>query len=150
MILFNREQSYDCFNEAIPMLKLHWQEIAYIDEIEPNPRLSTYEQLEKTDRLRTYTARRDGKLIGYAVFFLQPHLHFSQTTFAYCDIIFILKQHRGFGHKFIRWCNDCLKRDGATVILYDVNKRFDYGSVLKRQGFKHTSDGYSLAVREGR
>ena len=147
VIVFQREAAQDCFAEAIPLLIEHWQEITYIDGLTVKPEFSKYESLERNGILRTYTARLEGKLIGYAVFFLSPHLHFKKHLFAYCDVLYIMPAHRGFGHRFTRWCNNRLRDDRASVILYNVNKKFDFGSILKRQGFKHTDDVYTMEVR---
>ena len=147
MLIFDLEPLSNCYAEAIPLFKKHWQEIAYLNNLKPDPEFSKYESLEKHKILRFYTARKQGSLIGYAIFFVQPHLHFKKSIFAYCDIVFILPKHRGFGYDFIRWCNDNLKREGTEVILYEVNKLHDYGNLLKRQGFKHTGDMYTLEVR---
>ena len=147
VVVFQREPAQDCFAEAIPLLIEHGRELNYFRHFKLDPEFSKYEHLETTGLIRAYTARLDKTLIGYAVFFFSPHLHFRSETFAYCDILYIRPEHRGFGHRFTRWCNDRLREDNASVILYHVNKKFDFGSMLKRQGFEHTDDVYTLEVK---
>ena len=146
MVVFQREQAQNCFLEAIPLLIEHGRELKYYSELKLEPEFSRYEQLEFAGLLRTYTARLNKTLIGYAVFFFTPHLHFKNHIFATCDIIFVHPKHRGFGLRFIRWCNDNLRNDGAYSIHYYVNTLFDYGSVLKRLGFEHTAELYSKTI----
>lgn len=143
MLVFNREQAQKCFVEAIPLLIKHGRELKYHRDLQLDPEFSRYEQLEKTGFLRAYTARIDGALVGYSVFFLSPHLHFRKNQFAVCDILFIDPLHRGFGLSFIRWCNHQLKMDGAHSIDYYVNVEFDYSIILKRLGFRRSAELYS-------
>ena len=147
VVRFQQERAQDCFSEATPLLKRHWSEVAYLNGFEIEPELSTYELLENSNRIKTFTARVEGKLIGYAVFFFQRHLHFRTKIFALCDFIFIEKPYRGFGHRFIKWCNDVLFREGADVLYYYVAKQYDYGVILRRQGFSHRDDCYVFQVK---
>jgi len=136
MIDFKREQAHTCFLEAIPLIKSYRQEIAYYTDLELKPGFDAYERLELAGFLRAYTARLDGKIIGFAVFNFFPHLHFQQHIFASHDILYIMPEHRGFGYKFLKWCNEQLKADGATVVYYYVNLRYDYSPLLRRLGLK--------------
>ena len=143
MIVFQREPAQDCFEEAIPLLVEHGRELKYFNDLKLEPEFSKYEQLERTGLLRTYTARREEVMVGYAVFFFAPHLHFKRTIFATCDILYISPAHRGFGLSFLRWCVDQLKCDGASVVYFFVNKSFDYGPILRRLKFDHTDNIYT-------
>jgi len=147
MIVFQREQAQDCFQEAIPLIVEHGRELKYFDELKIEPEFARYEQLESLGLLRTYTARLDESLLGYAVFFFSPHLHFKRIIFANCDILYIHKNHRGFGLRFIKWCVDQLKIDGANVVYFYVNRQFDYSPILKRIGFEHTDELYTKRIR---
>ena len=136
MINFQREQAHTCFLEAIPLIKNYRQEIAYYTDLELKPGFDAYERLETAGLLRAYTARLDGKIIGFAVFHFYPHLHFQNNIFALHDILYIMPEHRGFGQQFLKWVNEQLKADGATVVYYYVNLKFNYGPMLKRLGLK--------------
>ena len=147
MILFQREQAHACFEEAIPLLHLYRQEIAYYADLKLDPEFAKYAELEKAGIVRAYTARKDGKLIGFALFFFNSHLHFKTKIFAIHDLLYIIPEHRGFGYKFLKWCNEQLEKDGASVIYYFVNLQFNYGSLLKRLGFELADHLYTRSIK---
>jgi len=147
MIDFKREQAHACFEEAIPLIENYRQEIAYYADLKLDPEFAKYAELEKAGFVRAYTARLDGKLIGFALFFFSPHLHFKSHIFAMHDILYIMPEHRGFGYKFLKWCNEQLEKDGASVIYYAVNLHFNYGSLLKRLGFELADHLYTRSVK---
>ena len=54
--------------EAEPLLQQHYEEIALNkDKIKLNPDWRAYAELDKINALRVFTARKDGKLMGYFV-----------------------------------------------------------------------------------
>lgn len=143
-VVFQRELVQDCFCELIPLLAEHGRELEYHRDLLLDPEFSKYELLENSGLLRTYTARdHENKLIGYALFFFSTHLHFKKTIFATCDILYIQPKRRGFGLRFLMWCNDNLRRDGAKRIDYYVNENFDYSPILRRMGFARSALVYS-------
>lgn len=136
MIDFNREPAHLCFKEAMPLIVEYRREINYYTDLELKPGFDAYERLEKSGAIRAFTARKDGKLIGFALFLFYPHMHFNQHIFAMHDILYIDPKHRGFGYKFLKWCSERLKEEGAKVIYVSVNLNFDFSPILKRLGFE--------------
>ena len=147
MLKFKREQAQVCFAEAIPLIERYREEVKYYTNLNLKPGFDRYEQLENAGALRAYTARLDDKLIGFAVFHFYPHLHFSEDIFAMHDILYITPEHRGFGQKFLKWCNDRLEEDGASVLYYSVSLNYNYGSMLKRLGFELADHLYSKELK---
>lgn len=147
MITFQREQAHACFEEAIPLLNLYRQEIAYYADYDLDPEFAKYAELEKAGIVRAYTAREDGVLIGFALFFFNSHLHFKTKIFAIHDLLYIIPEKRGFGHKFIKWCEKELIRDGADVIYFFVNGNFNYSPILRRCGYTHADDLYTRRIK---
>ena len=65
-----------------PLLKEHWEEIALNKEkIKLNPDWDTYEELEHQGRLKVFTARQDGSLVGYFVIIVGSAVLFDFTVF---------------------------------------------------------------------
>jgi len=148
MIEFSREQANASnIKEVIPLLESYRREVDYYTNLKLDPEFDRYEQLEKSNALRAYTARLDGKLIGFVTFIFFPHLHFKNNIFALHDILYIIPEHRGFGYKFLKWCNQQLESDGASVILYSVSLNYDYGPLLKRIGFRVSDHVYSKELK---
>ena len=76
--------------EIEPLLEEHWKEIALNkDKIKLNPDWRAYADLDSINALRIYTARKDGKLMGYFVIIVSKSLHYRDHLFANNDIIFL-------------------------------------------------------------
>lgn len=134
---FKRENVSDCFQEAMPLLMEHWKEIAHYQDIPLEPDLSFYESAEKSGVLRTFTARGDeGKLIGYAVYFVRHNAHYKSSLQAVQDIIYIQKNKRGMGGRFILWCDEQLRAEGVQAVYHHVKTAHNFGPMLERFGYQ--------------
>jgi hypothetical protein len=78
MISFQQESLVTTKEDARPLLEKHWEEIALNkDVIKLNPDWDAYADLEDAGILKIFTARSDGKLIGYFVVFVKAHIHYK-------------------------------------------------------------------------
>ena len=135
-IVFNKESFKDTFEEAMPLIKRHYDEIAHFKDIPLDPDVELYQQLEDTGLTRVFTVRKSNALIGYSLFFVRPNPHYRSSIQAVQDVIFIDKQHRGIGRKFIAWCDDQLKSEGAQVVYHHVKNNHNFGPMLERDGYE--------------
>lgn len=95
---FKREGYSDVVEEIKPLIEEHWAEIALYKEFVPlDVNYAIYEALQKAGILRIYTVRNDGFLIGYAIYFVQPHPHYQTTKIATADIYWLHPSHRNAG-----------------------------------------------------
>jgi len=134
---FGRESVDDIAEEIIPLIVDHYREISPLQGLTLKPDLTKYFHLEYQDALRIYTARTpDKELVGYQVFMLGTHPHFSDAKFASQDLLYIHPDHRGFGMKFIACCDDQLKEDGVAYVKASVAGTFDYSPMLERLGYR--------------
>lgn len=134
---FQRERSQDIFHEVMPLLELHYKEISHYHDIPLDPDFEKYEAMENAGAVRTFTARDEEKnIIGYAVFFVRHNLHYKTSFQAYQDILFIHPERRGFGFKFIKWCDEQLKDEGVQVVYHHVKTAHNFGPVLERMGYE--------------
>lgn len=113
-----------------PLLEQHWEEIALNkDKIKLNPCWGTYGELERSGSLKIFTARDNGKLVGYFVVVVSKHMHYKDHLFANNDIVFVAKEYRkGFvGVNLIKFAEKCLKEDGVSVMTINtkVHQPFD-------------------------
>lgn len=124
-------------NEAMPLLYMHWKEIAHYQDIKLEPAFDKYEQLDAEGALRVYTARDDGGLlIGYSVYFLRYNLHYRSSLNALQDVLFIHPNHRGMGGKFIKWCDEQLKEEKVQAVYHHVKAQHNFGPLLERMGYE--------------
>lgn len=135
---FQREQlTLELLNEAFPLLEKHYAEVAHYKDIPLDPDFERYLQVDKSGNIRAFTARDDlGVLIGYAVYFIHQNMHYRSSKQAVQDVIYIDPARRGFGAKFISWCDAELLADGVQVVYQHIKAAHDFGPMLKRLGYE--------------
>jgi hypothetical protein len=140
---FRRETVAGLWKEIQPLLVDHALEIAHFDDIPLSPDKDLYFMMEQKGLARVFTVRRaDGehprgaRLIGYAIFFVRHAMHYQTSLQAQEDIIFIAKEERGFGGRFIAWCDEQLRAEGVQVVYHHVKAAHNWGKVLERQGYE--------------
>ena len=120
-----------------PLLYEHYLEISKYKDIPLMPDWATYELMDKVGILKIFTCRDEiGNLIGYGIYLLKNHLHYSTCMVAYQDILFIRKENRGSGRKFIQWCDEELKKMGAQMTVQHVKATHNFGPILELMGYE--------------
>ena len=144
-ITFQRENmSMDLIKEAMPLTRQHTQETDPFPTLKPGIDWEAYMESDKAGILRAYTAR-NGSLLGYALFGIYVHPHYTDSLQASQDAVFIKPDSRNglLGLKFMRWCDEQLKNDGVSVIYQYSSNRRNIGPILKRLGYEHIQDLYA-------
>ena len=49
---------------------------------------------------------------------------------------FIDKEKRGFGGKFILWCDDELRKEGVQVVYHHIKAAHNWGKMIERLGYQ--------------
>jgi len=128
------------------LLELHWNEVALNKEhIKLNPDWKSYYELEQVGKLRIFTARNKGTLVGYFVVIVNSNLHYKDHLFAANDIIYLHKDYRkGFtGIKLIKFAEECLREDGVSVLAINTKVHQPFDVVLERLDFNMVERVYS-------
>lgn len=137
MLKFQREPlSIELLDEMLPLLVKHYKEIAHYQDIPLEPDYDSYIRMEEMDMVRAYTARDEGGLIGYAVFLVRSNIHYKSSKQAVQDVLYIDPSKRGFGYKFIMWCDLQLKADAVQVVYHHAKTEHNFGPLLEKQGYK--------------
>jgi GNAT superfamily N-acetyltransferase len=118
MLTIQRELAPDLWAEILPLLHEHKEEISHYPDIALDPEIEAYNEIEAKGALRCYTARLNGELIGYAIFFVRHNLHYQGSYQAVQDVLFVMKAHRHgrVGFKLIRYSEDQLQAEGVQVV----------------------------------
>jgi GNAT superfamily N-acetyltransferase len=138
MISLQRELLFEAIDELSELVKLHYEEVALHKENVPlAPMWERYSHLEAADAFVLYTARMDGKLIGYSAFFINRHMHYGDTVMAHNDVIFMHPDHRRgvAGIKLIKFCEQQLRDSGVVKITWHVKTNKDWKKILERMGY---------------
>ena len=148
-MIFQRENiTTDLIREAAPLLKAHYEEVAWKqDKIPLDVDWEKYRVLDHAGSLVCYTGRVGGRLVAYSVFFLSRHPHYNSTRYAKNDIIFVHPEHRGMsGTRLIKYCEKQLIDLGVDVITYHVKTILDWGPLLERMEHDKVETCYSKWV----
>jgi GNAT superfamily N-acetyltransferase len=96
-------------------------------------------------KLRIFTARNKGTLVGYFVVIVNSNLHYKDHLFAANDIIYLHKDYRkGFtGIKLIKFAEGCLREDGVSVFAINTKVHQPFDVVLERLDFNMVEHVYS-------
>lgn len=148
-ITFQVESFEDTVEEMKPLFDLHWEEIAiHRDKIKLNPDYEQYALLCEAGALHIVTARDGGKMIGYFISFLQPHLHYLDHTFAINDVLFLLPEYRhtDIGAGMFMYAEEKLKEAGASVIIIHMKTHAPFDSLCLALGYENVERNYSKYV----
>lgn len=145
---FQREAVGSLWAEVWPLLCIHWREIATWHDIELDPNLEAYEQLEEIGALRVFTARIGDELVGYAAYVVRPHLHYQGSTQAVQDVLFIAPEHRRgrVGIGLIAHADAELAKEGVQVVFQHVKCAHDFGALLERLGYSQVEKVYAKRI----
>lgn len=140
MIEFMKETLFDVIHEVDDMLRGHFEEVATSkDRIKLAPMWEEYAMLEKMGRFAVFTARDNGKLVGYGGFFINKHLHHGAAVFAVNDVLYLKPGARkGMnGYRFIKFIHEALAARGdIRKILWHVTPIKDFRPALHRLGYR--------------
>lgn len=146
MIECARERLQDLWDEIYPLLERHYAEISANPDIALAPDEHRYRVLEDANRLRTYTVRDDGALVGYAVFLVSTGLHYMHSLQAKQDVLFVdpSRRGRGAGIKLIRFADQALADEGVQVVYHHAKLAHPaLGRLLEHAGYAPVETVYS-------
>lgn len=146
-ILFAVEKFKDAIEEARPLLRLHWDEIAKNKGLlKLDPDTETYERMG--EHLLLVTARHDGRLVGYFLWFLLNHPHYRQVSVAEEDLHFLLPEYRQglVGYKLIKVACQAAIECGAKLLVIREKIGHERPAIMRRLGFVPTDVIYTRGV----
>lgn len=106
-----------------------------------------YLMYERVGIYKAVSARKDGRLIGYNSYYIQPLTRHKSTMFAVNDALYVDADHRGglTGLKLLDRSEDLLRALGVQFVLQDdmephnsttAKPRATFGKLLSRRGYK--------------
>jgi GNAT superfamily N-acetyltransferase len=151
-IIIKEELFSDCVEEMKPLFDLHWEEIAiHKDKIKLNPDYEKYIEMEKGGFVVTYTVRKEGVIVGYAIFFVAEHLHYKDHVYANNDIVFIAPELRrsGLAVDLFKFSEKELKeKHGASVIMVSMKVAAPFDDLLTYLDYGLIERNFSKYVGE--
>ena len=140
---FNIERFGSIIDEVMPLLEMHHKELWWDKDQALDIDLETYYHSCENNRYPIFTARDNGKLIGYSTYFVQFHVHHKSVLTAIHDVLFVLPEYRGkVGKELLQYSENELKNLGVNMIMQAVTPMIDFSPLLKRMGYKELETLY--------
>jgi len=110
------------------------------DELEPGrdiaPALAAYEALENMNRLLAMLLVHDGSVVGYAIGYLGPHMHYTGMTYLHNDVLYVAPEHRGrAGVLLMRATERAARERGATMVSWSAKPDTPLERLLPSMGY---------------
>lgn len=136
LVSFKRENVKRIWDDLLPLLDKHYEELAPYKDVPLDPDKDFYLKADEMGMLRVYTAREAGALVGYAVYGVRRDVHYKSLKKAEQDLLFVAPERRGrFGIRFIRWCEEQLRAEGVNLIMCHAKIHVDFGVVFEKMGY---------------
>lgn len=131
--------------ELKEIIPAHYDELCVTKDFPLAPDYEAYGKLHMAGMLRCITARDDEGLVGYAIFIVQPHLHYKSCKTAFEDIYFLKKSHRlgRTGIRLFQFAEEALRADGVNRIIMHTKVHLDNSRLFEYLGYKHTDKLYT-------
>ena len=124
--------------ELEAILPQHWEEIARDrDTIKLDPDWPAYHALEACGQLHFLVCRVDGRMAGYHLAFVRPHLHYRQSLSCITDIFYLKPEYRkgGIGKQLFIESEKVLKARGVQKFFVGCKVAQDLSVLFEGLGF---------------
>ena len=145
MITYQEEAYSDCIDELKAIYPEHYEELSVTKSFELEMDYEAYDKIDSVGALKVVTCREDGKLIGYIIYSVCPHLHYKSCITAFEDIYFVSTTHRKgrMGIKLFQYAEKVLKELGINRIIYATKVHLDNSKLFEYLGYTHTDKLYT-------
>lgn len=132
-----RERVEEIIPEIRPLLEAQWAEVGRWDmplDIDFN------RYIHSGEAVHIYTARVDGSLVGFAIYFLLYGTHFQSVKTAFEDSFYVKPEQRdsGLWLQLLMYAERELTADGAKLISQHQKVQFpQFATGLAALGYEH-------------
>ncbi|MDE1871746.1 MAG: GNAT family N-acetyltransferase [Candidatus Micrarchaeota archaeon] len=151
MLTFQTEKWSEIVSEMQTMFEAHYKELALDqDRIALAPNTEMYEEADRRGLMHLATVREDGKLVGYFVSAVLPHLHYKNAgPMSQTDAYFVLPEYRkgGCGAKFLMFVEESLRNRGVTKMYVSTKLHSDHSVLFEKLGFRATDTVFTKMLR---
>tara|TARA_R110000744_G_scaffold2814_2_gene11187 strand:+ start:2075 stop:2518 length:444 start_codon:yes stop_codon:yes gene_type:complete len=133
--------------EITPLAGLEWEESGH--PTEPlNINWDGYFELEDLGRLKFFTARKEGILIGYFVVIVMMPLTAKGDLMGVYDAVYVHKDYRKstVGKRLFKYVETCMKEDGVYRVLASSSNKNPIGNFLTRMGYNEVETKYEKVL----
>lgn len=144
MLIYQQEKLVDVIEEIYPLLQEHFIEaeegVVEDKEYPLNVDWASYKRMEEVSLLYVFTARDEGKLVGYIWFVVHPALHMTSCLTAYEDIHYLIPSYRkGWNFvKMFKYAEERMKEVGVNRLVSAVKIKSGRDKIFSYLGYTPT------------
>ena len=147
MVKYQQEFLTLAEDEVTPLAVLEWEESGHPSQ-DLHIDWESYNKLEEEGRLKFFTARKDGLLIGYFVVIVTTTLTAKFDLMGVYDAVYVHKDHRKstVGKRLFKFVETCMKEDGIYRVLASSSAKNPIGNFLTRMGYHEIETKYEKVL----
>jgi len=134
MVEIRKALPTEWFDAISSLIEEHWMETeSHLVPTGPNPIIAAYKAMEDADCIVSYAAFDGDAMVGYAVAFVMPHLHYG-VTYANHDVLFVKKEYRrgSLAFRLMRCVEEDAIKRGAGFMLWHAKPGTPFEAMLQR------------------
>lgn len=139
MITFQRESWDEFYPDGAYLFPMNYEELALNKEdVSLDVNAESFAEIDAKGILNIVTARSEGKVVGYHISALLPHMHYrSAGLMAYTDVYFVHPDYRkgGCGAKLLMEVERTLKIRGVPKFYMSTKVHADNSKLLEALGY---------------
>jgi len=139
MLTFQEEKFEHVVDDCMQLVIDHWEDVALNKNDTPlDPNWEGYAQIFDAGIGHIMTARtEEGKLVGYSVCTMVPHLRYKSVKWAEGDIFFLHPDYRKGreGIRLLKAAEHMMKALGAEKLYQKIKLHKDVGKVFEHMGY---------------
>ncbi len=149
-ITFQKESLNDFITEFAALLKPHMDEINVSQRLGFvfKPDYGRYIKMQEAGIFVVVTCRDDGKLIGYSVFGMMPHIRYPDCKIAKEDLYYIIPEYRGngIGTQLFIETEKVLKEQGVNQIIFTTKTYSDNSHLFEKLGYEFYEKAFTKRI----
>tara|TARA_R100001198_G_scaffold95706_2_gene82591 strand:+ start:48 stop:494 length:447 start_codon:yes stop_codon:yes gene_type:complete len=132
-----------CEREVEPLALLEWDESGS-DTRGLNIDWESYFILEQQGKLKFFTARKEGLMIGYFLVVVVAPLTTKGELMGLYDAVYVHKDYRKstVGKRLFKFVETCIKDDGISKVIASSSNKNPIGNFLSRMGYREVETKY--------
>jgi L-amino acid N-acyltransferase YncA len=127
------------FRDGAYLFPMNYQELALNkDKVSLEVNAELFSEIDQKEVLNIVTVRDDGKLVGYHVSALLPHMHYKGAgLMGYTDVYFLRPDYRraGTGIRLLRKVETSLAERNVPKLYMSTKVHSDNGPLLEAMGY---------------
>jgi hypothetical protein len=148
MVAYNLEDMTTIQEEITPLFQNHWDEVDLFVDLGMNPNWVVYKELQEAERLKCITVRDDDLLVGYAVWVINPSLHFADYLLGTNDLLYLKPEYRHseISKDLLAFSESILKEAAVDVAFINMKTYATYENLAESCGYFNVESVFTKII----